>query len=230
MDKIKEIKNKYSCKYSSEHYDFCFSSDSLAEKDIVEIANYQEYCYNKITSALNIVPDFRIQYLLADAPEDLGVLYGDNEPCNGYAHLPCNIYAVYNEKVKCVGMHEDVHIISYSVKKPISAFMREGLAMYFDEQWQGKPNVEWCRDLIKGDRLPKAIDLIDNNIFFDINETLSYPLAGAFTKFLIEKLSMSEYLKQLYFNDDIIGALTKIFGETEKVQFDFIDWLNINKF
>ncbi len=225
MDKIQIIKNKYSCKYSTAHYDFYCSEGSLAQKHIIEIANRQEDCYSKITSALNIVPEFKIQYLLADSPEDLGVLYGDNEPCNGYAKLPNNVYAVYSEKIKCIGMHEDAHIISYSVKRPISAFLREGLAMYFDEQWQGTSNEEWCRGFVKESRLPDVIDLIDNEKFFGIQETISYPLAGAFTKFLIDKLSMPVYLQNVYYNDNAIAALNELFCETEKVKSDFSAWL-----
>ncbi len=226
MNKIQIIKSKYSCKYSTAHYDFYFSKGSLAQKNINKIANYQEDCYRKITAALNIIPDFKIQYLLADSPEDLGVLYGDNEPCNGYVRLPNNVYAVYSKNAKCIGMHEDAHIISYSVKRPISAFLREGLAMYFDEQWQGKSNEEWCRDFVGESRLPDALDLIDNEKFFSIQEAISYPLAGAFAKFLIDKLSMIVYLQKVYYNDNAITAFNELFCGVEKLKSDFFDWLS----
>ena len=152
-------------------------------------------------------------------------MYGDDEPCNGFARLPNNVYAVYNEEVKCIGMHEDAHIISYSVKRPISAFLREGLAMYFDEQWQGIYNEEWCRAFVRDSRLLDVIGLIDNEKFFGVQETISYPLAGAFTKFLIDKFSISIYLKNIYYNDNVISALDKLFCGTDKIQSDFIDWL-----
>ena len=225
MNKIKEIKDKYCREYSSAHYDFYFSEGSFAQKNIIAIAQNQEKCYKIITSALQIEPDFKIRYLLADTPEDLGVLYGDNEPCNGYARLPNNVYAVYNEQVKCIGMHEDAHIISYSVKRPVSAFMREGLAMYFDVQWQGKSNEECCRNFVKESRLPDVIDYIDNDNFFNAQEALSYPLAGAFAKFLIDTLSMGVYLQNIYYNDNVILALNNLFGGAEKVQSAFSEWL-----
>ena len=122
-------------------------------------------------------------------------------------------------------MHEDAHIISYSVKRPISAFLREGLAMYFDEQWQGIYNEEWCRAFVRDSRLLDVIGLIDNEKFFGVQETISYPLAGAFTKFLIDKFSISIYLKNIYYNDNVISALDKLFCGTDKIQSDFIDWL-----
>jgi len=33
--------------------------------------------------------------------------------------LPNEIYAVYNDKVKCIGFHEDAHIISYNIAVPL---------------------------------------------------------------------------------------------------------------
>lgn len=212
---MKSTISKYNCRYASEHYDFCFSEKSLAQQDIERIAKTQENCFERITADLGVIPDFKIQYLLADTPQDLGVLYGDNEPCNGFARLPDKVYAVYNEEIKCIGMHEDAHIISYFIKKPLSAFLCEGLAMYFDEQWQGRPNVEWVKEYIRNGRVYNIMRLIDNSAFYDLDESISYPLAGAFTKFLIEKLTMPCYLRQIYYNDDPVSALKNIFGEKE---------------
>ncbi|MDY0373276.1 MAG: hypothetical protein RBQ86_04080, partial [Candidatus Izemoplasmatales bacterium] len=105
-------------KYSSEHYNFHFVKDSLAEIDINKIACIQEKCYKEISSFLNVFPTFKIDYFLLDTPELVGEIYGDNDPCNGFANPPNEIYAVYNEKVKCIGYHEDAHIISYILNKP----------------------------------------------------------------------------------------------------------------
>lgn len=213
-----KIIKKYTCRFSSAHYDFCYSEGSPAQKEIEYIARTQENCYIKITSALNVYPDFRLQYLLADSPEDLGILYGDGEPCNGFARLPDKIYAVYNAQIKCVGMHEDVHIISYSVRKPDLNFISEGLAMYFDGQWQGRSNVERCRELLAGNRMPDIIGLTDNRRFFGLPEAVTYPLAGAFTKFLIDKLTMEGYLREVYYSENPVASLGKLVT-------DFEDWL-----
>ncbi|MDI6851552.1 MAG: hypothetical protein QMD82_06425 [bacterium] len=47
--------------------------------------------------------------------------------------LPNSIYAVYNEKIKCIGSHEDTQIIAYNtIVNPEQALIQEGLAMFFD--------------------------------------------------------------------------------------------------
>ena len=42
-------------KYSTQHYDFHYGSHSVAERDILQIAEEQERCYKKITTMLGIV-------------------------------------------------------------------------------------------------------------------------------------------------------------------------------
>ena len=84
---------------SSKNYDFHYFKDSIAERDIDKISELQEDCFEEICETLKINPEIRIQYFLVDNPELVGVIYGDNEACNGFAEAPNKIYAVYNEKI-----------------------------------------------------------------------------------------------------------------------------------
>lgn len=222
MDIINLLK-KYTCCYKTPHYDFFCKPDSFALKDITSIAKHQEECYNLITSELNIFPDFRLEYWFADTSQELGILYGDGEPCNGFVKQPNKIFAVYNNDIKCIGMHEDTHIISFCVKKPTSAFISEGLAMYFDKQWQGKTNKLICREMLNLGTLPDALPLFDNEKFFALKEEITYPLAGAFTKFLVQRLSMKVFLKNIYYNDNAKNYINDLFyGNFDK---EFSVWL-----
>ncbi|MCD8372163.1 MAG: hypothetical protein LUD27_02550 [Clostridia bacterium] len=202
---------EYVCRYKSAHYDFYCKPDSFALKNITEIAERQEECYKKITEELNIYPDFRLEYWLADTPRELGVLYGDGEPCNGFVKRPNKIFAVYNDAVKGTGMHEDAHIISFSLKKPTSAFISEGLAMYFDKEWQGRSNEVVCRELLDSGLLPDVPTLLDNDKFFATGEEITYPLSGSFTKFLVKKLTMEAFLRDIYYNDAAADYLNNLF-------------------
>ena len=166
-----------------------------------------------------------MEYWLADTPQELGVLYGDDEPCNGFVRQPNKIFAVYNNDVKCVGMHEDAHIISFSVKKPSSVFISEGLAMYFDKQWQGRENEFICRDLLHLGNIPNVLSLIDNDKFFALNEEIAYPLSGSFTKFLVQKLTMKIYLKEIYYSDSAESYLNSLFDEGDVKE--FLTWLEL---
>ena len=79
----------------------------------------------------------------------MGEIYGDYESCDGFACPPDEVYAVYNEKIKCIGPHEDTHILSFTINKPKSSFIREGLAMFFDKVWWDKDNDDWVRLFLK---------------------------------------------------------------------------------
>ncbi|MCD8308781.1 MAG: hypothetical protein LUD19_02915 [Clostridia bacterium] len=213
---------EYDCYYKSAHYDFYCKPDSFALKDIAVIAERQEQCYKTITSELNIFPAFRLEYWLADTSQEIGVFYGDGEPCNGFAEQPNKIFAVYNNEVKCIGMHEDAHIISFSIKKPNFAFLSEGLAMYFDGQWQGKSSEIICREMLKRGTMPDVLSLFNNDKFFALGEKITYPLAGTFTRFLVQKLTMPTYLKEVFYNDNAETYLDDSFGDIIK---EFLSWL-----
>lgn len=202
---------------SSENYDFYYFKDSLAEKDINEISNLQEECFQDICKVLAIKPEIRIQYYLVDSPELVGKIYGDNEPCNGFAEAPNKIYAVYNSEVKCVGYHEDAHILSYTINRPNSSFIREGLAMYFDKTWWDKTNEEWVRLFLIENKYIKISSLLDNDTFFSFSDAITYPIAGAFTKFLIKNYGIEKYLLLYnYKEDDFLNIIKDVYRKELK--------------
>lgn len=158
----------------------------------------------------------------------VGQAYGDNEPCNGFAALPDRIYAVCNENVQCIGMHEDAHVISYRINRPGSAAIREGLAMFFDRMWWGISNTEWAVYYLRNGKIPPLRVLLDDECFFDMSDVLTYPIMGAFTEYLILTYGIDIYL-DLYARK---GALTLAFAEeygrsVEKLDEDFRNYLRI---
>lgn len=200
-------------RYVSEHYIFHYSSGTKAQEDIAWIASHQEACYQYICAVLGTKPDFKIQYFLCDSPEEVGRIYGDNEPCNGFASPPNKIYAVYNEKIQCIGFHEDAHIISYTINRPDSPAIREGLAMYFDRQWWGIENIHWTVYFIKSGRYISVNDLLDTERFFSEDCSITYPIMGAFTDWLISRFGMERYLS-MYKARDTNAAIPLVYGVT----------------
>ena len=185
--------------HMSEHYVFSFRSGSVAERDINHIAKEQERCFERICATLKISFDEKIYYYLLDSPKEVGKVYGElygpNMPLNGFAAWGENkIYAVYNEKVKCIGAHEDAHIISYVISAPMSGFIVEGLAMYFDEEWWGIPNEIWAAYYRNADNTISVIDMLKNDCFYELDDVITYPIAGAFTKHLIDTYGIDKYL------------------------------------
>lgn len=190
------------------HYVFRYPKNSVAEKEINEIAALQEGCYSFISRCLHTDANGKIHYHFFDTPEEVGRQYAithdnnDDEPCNGFA-LPemrskdgvNHIFAVYNNEVKCVGFHEDAHIISYTLGRPASQFIREGLAMFFDRYWWGIDNYSWTRWYVEQRKNPSVTELLENGRFNEYSDVLTYPIAGAFTGYLIERFGTEKYVE-----------------------------------
>lgn len=202
--------------YASEHYIFHYKAGSAAEKDIALIAKEQEQCFQQICATLQVDYPDQIHYYLLDSPEEVGILFGSNEPINGFAVWGENkIYAVYSENIHCIGAHEDAHLISFALNAPKSAFIAEGLAMFFDETWWGLPNETWSAYYRSMGRALSVADLLLGDCFYDADCMIAYPIAGAFTKYLIDSFGMDPYLELYQVNGDAYcKAFVRIFGHS----------------
>ena len=183
--------------YISDHYIFHYCVDSIAEKDIKLIAETQEKCFRKICSTLKLDYTEKINYYLTDSPLEIGrVIWAEEAPCNGCALCGRNkVYATYNDKIKCIGSHEDTHLISCLLNCPESFFVMEGLAMYMDGLWWGVSNEIWAAYYKTQYENISIKDLFDNRVFADYSCTVTYPIAGAFTKYLIDAFGMERYIE-----------------------------------
>jgi len=212
----------------SDHYIFHFHEDSLAEKEIEEIINIQENCYESICEILKVSMNTKIKYFLCNSAVEVGEIYGDNEACNGFARMPDEIYAVYNQTVKCIGYHEDVHIISYnSLSKPPQNFIREGLAMFFDKVWWGIDNYDWAIYFLQKNKLPNLLELLDNSKFHKQSYAITYPVSGAFTDYIINRFGIEAY-KQFYrgLSEDFYSCFIDSFDVSfEEVELQFKNYM-----
>lgn len=197
----------------TEHYVFHYGENTRAEQDIASIAACQEACYQYICKVLHTSLTYKIQYFLYDSPEEVGSIYGDGDPCNGFAVAPDKIYAVYNEKVKCIGFHEDAHIISSMINCPDSPAIREGLAMYFDRKWWGIHNLDWVGYYLKTNQYVSVDRLLEKETFFEIDCAVSYPIMGAFTEYLITTYGQSAFV-DLYSRPDTAKAMPEVYHQT----------------
>lgn len=203
--------------YTTAHYVFHYQKGSLAEKEIQTISETQEEAFSKICSTLNVVYPERINYYFTDSPKAIGcVIWNEDIPCNGVAVCGKNkIYAVHIENIKCIGSHEDTHLISFLINYPESDFVVEGLAMSFDGLWWGIPNETWVSYYKTQYPNLSVKALFDNNVFAEIGCVIAYPIAGAFTKFLIDTFGMERYLDfYKYDGCEYDEAFHTIFGDS----------------
>lgn len=183
--------------YVTEHYVFHYQKGSLAEREIQTISETQEKSFSKICRTLNVTYLEQINYYFTDTPRAIGrAVWHEDFPCNGVALCGGNkIYAVYTENIKCIGSHEDTHLISFLLNEPASDFVVEGLAMAIDGLWWGLPNEIWgAYHKAKFPDLSVKV-LFDNNSFAETDSVITYPIAGAFTRFLIDTFGMERYLE-----------------------------------
>ena len=212
------------------NYIFNYNENSCAQEDIEEIANIQETCLEYISHILRLHPNFKIEYYLCDSAKQVGEIYGDNEPCNGFCDLPNKIYAVYNEDIKCIGFHEDAHIISYLINRPESVFIREGLAMFFDKLWRGIDNKHIVSYLMKNNNFISVDKLIDDEIFYKYNCAITYPIAGSFTEWLIYTFGIDKYLSFYSLKVDIKKAFKEIYlMDIAKLSQEYYKFISIFK-
>lgn len=201
--------------YTTEHYVFHYRKGSFAEKEIQTISETQEKSFSKICSVLNVVYPQRINYYFTDSPEAIGrAVWNEDLPCNGVALCGRNkIYAVYREDIKCIGSHEDTHLISHVLNYPESDFVVEGLAMSIDGLWWGLPNETWVSYYKTKHPDLSVKDLFDNNTFAKTGDVIAYPVAGAFSKFLMDTFGMESYLDfYKYDGCEYDEAILSIFG------------------
>ena len=181
--------------YTTDHYIFHYHKNSVAEKEIAAIANTQEACFVQITKQLDVSFPMEIEYFLCNSADEVGMYLEEKTPCNGFADWPNKIYAVYSDKVKCIGAHEDAHIISFQINCPNSAFLREGLAMYFDKVWWSISNEKWSKYYLELNMVPEISDLLEDEYFFTLECEQSYPIAGCFVSWMIDRYSKDMFLE-----------------------------------
>ena len=187
--------------YKTKHYIFHCINNKIAENDIEIIAKAQEEAYENITKALNIKYESIINYYLVNTPSEVAEMTQYPYPVNGLACFSTkSIYAVYNDEIKCIGPHEDAHLISETFGMSDLDFLCEGLSMHFDKYWWGIDNCLCCKYFSDEGVLPNIIKLLNNKEFNKIDCSLSYPVAGAFTSYSIEKFGIEKY-RYFYIND-----------------------------
>lgn len=184
--------------YKTKHYVFHCVNNKIAERDIEIIAKKQEKAYATITKTLNVKFESIIDYYLVNSPEKVAEMTRYPYPVNGLACFSDNsVYAVYTEEIKCIGPHEDAHLISAAFGFSDSDFLAEGLAMHFDKRWWGVENELWCKHFIEENTFISPITLLSNQEFEKTDCSITYPIAGAFTSYLIKKLGIEKY-KEIY--------------------------------
>lgn len=219
------------CIYETGHYLFHYREGSYAAGQIASIASGQETCFRHITACLGLVPKDKLHYYFFDTPEALGRFmeekFGEYMPMNGCTISENEILAVYSERIKCVGCHEDTHLLSYTLCMPQSVFLLEGLACYVDQLWWGIGNQAWTAYFVRQGICPSILRLFENEYFQSVECPVSYPVAGAFVQYLVTRFGMERFLR-FYAAEDPMDAASTVFGSSlEALERDFLQYIGL---
>ncbi len=188
----------------SQYYIFHYFKDSLAEKDIENIINIQEQNRREILKILKLKNKRKINYYLYPSEKIKQSLMGDNGYGNAvWIEIKKNkywnskkfeVHAIYNKKIKCIGPHEDTHLLSLPLGVSIFLFC-EGLAEFMDKKWHGKDIDIWAKKYLKKDKIYPIKFLINNKNWDKINDMIVYPQSGSFVRYLIKIYGLEKFKK-----------------------------------
>ncbi len=188
--------------YEKGNHSFLVTKHSIAEQNIQKIIDVHFNAYQEIKKYFSI-EDFKIFYNIFDNPIDCAKaewekypsLFKNNElyPINAWARYPDNINFTFSNDIKAIGYHEIVHLVTYKYFgfKSIQ-FLNEGIAVFFDDSWKGD---DLHRLTNKQMKIEKIENILNDNIFDNMDNNISYPLAGSFCKWLIEKYTINNFIK-----------------------------------
>ena len=226
------------CFHETEHYIFHYAQGSTAEQDIMRIAAEQEASYKHITTMLGLSMKEKIHYYLYPSCEEVGQecarRFGAYTPYNGCTVSKSEILAVYNEEIQCIGLHEDTHILMFTLGFSESSFLEEGIACAMDALWWSIDNNAWVSYYRKKGICPSITELLHlpRDDFYMVEDHIAYPLAGSFTNYLLMRFG-SDLFRQFYLAEDYTVADRNILGcslkELEEDFFQYIDFLRYDE-
>lgn len=103
---------------------------------------------------------------------------------------------VYSDAIKANGAHEIMHIISINLWGNSESWIKEGLAVFSDDNWHGYNLHRLSKYLMSKKKLIPLKDLMRK--FNSYNNLITYPEAGSFVKFIYEE-----------YGGDIVKAIWK---------------------
>lgn len=111
-----------------------------------------------------------------------------------------SIHALYTEKDRVIGPHEDTHLLSLPWGLSIG-FLQEGLAEWMvGHAWDGKPHMEYVRGGMEKNVYPPIATFMRHEAWLETSDERAiyfYSLAGAFAAYLISTFGRPKF-EELY--------------------------------
>lgn len=197
---------------TSEHYLF-----HMAPGDNVDIA-WQETYYQWIVAQLAVQPSERLEYHKYRNRAHLQGVTG--RATNGFAEPgTARFHTIWARDD-----HEGVHtLVTLYIGHPPALF-NEGLAVAhhvdptssdLTPRWSSQSVHTIARNVDQAGNLPPANTLVTSTGFFSFDTNITYPVAGSFVRFLIDRYGlarMKAFVSGSAFDDSALRTVTRFIG------------------
>ena len=173
-----------SARHESAHYVYLHAPDDAVNSVLQE--QYHEW----LVDQLDVVPDERLEYRKYRDRAHMRAVTGRNT--NGFAEPG----TVRFHTIWPFDNHESVHsLVTLYLGHPPALF-NEGIAVAhqalfsgneFVLRWNGRHPDDIAAEQLRAGQLPTLDQVIESPRFFDFNESVMYPVAGSFVRYLIDQ-------------------------------------------
>ena len=99
--------------------------------------------------------------------------------------------------------------------------------MYFDRKWWGIQNLDWTAHYINTGRYVPVDKMLSREFFFEHDCTITYPIMGAFTDWLIVTFGAGRYM-QMYKQQNMAEAMMLVYEKTpEELNEAFCEYVRL---
>jgi hypothetical protein len=207
-------------KYQSDHFVFYIEDGLYADQHIDTVRKDFELKRKNIISFLgNEAFSDTASIVIVDTKEKMTRLLGFE--AQGFA-IPENDMAVflYSKDYSLASKHELAHYYAFHIwGRPANNWFSEGLAVYYDNKWNGYQVDTLARRLKDNDKLFPMATLARS--FYSLDPMIAYPQIGSFTGFLFSTYGKAK-LEELWSRG--FSNIKTIYGRSLKEL--EVDWLN----
>ncbi len=173
-------------KHNTDHFTFYVERDCFADNHIEQIQYDFELIRNQIIYFLgdsNFIDTASI--IIVDTKEKIKSILGFE--AQGFAIPESDIAIFLNSKNYPIATkHELTHYYAFKIwGRPYDNWLSEGLAVYYDNRWNGHPIDSLSKHLKDNKKLYSISSLIKS--FYSLNPMIAYPEIGSFTSFLLSE-------------------------------------------
>lgn len=199
--------------HRSRHFTFVNSGAGLT---IEKLKDLEQSCEQKVEEIRlftgGVAPFPQIKYYIYGSAEDKGLRLRDMSPAQANPAAG-EVYVIDTPPFNGRHLHPENYIaLETWLGKASKPFLKDGLAIFFTNQWRKKGYDYWANRLFQSGNLPGVAELIDDKRFLRGSPLIFGCAAASFTAFLLEDWG-KEALFERYKNWKNLTS-----GEVERLQ------------